>query len=69
MLTGTFPKDFVRGKDVIATALNDPAVPIRNRNASIPKKLAELIDHALIEKPDIGIQTAAEFRKQLEAAL
>jgi serine/threonine-protein kinase len=69
MLTCAFTKDFIRGKDAIATALNSPAVPIRKRNSSIPKNLAELIDYALIEKPKIGIQTAAEFKKKLEGAL
>lgn len=69
MLTGTFPKDFVRGKDMIATALSSAAVPIRKRNSAISKKLAEVIDHALIEKPDIGVQSVAELKKMIERAL
>jgi serine/threonine-protein kinase len=69
MLTGTFAKDFERGKDVIAVALSGAAVPIRKRNPKIPRKLAAVIDRALIEKPAIGVQTAAELKKMIEDAL
>jgi serine/threonine protein kinase len=48
MLTGIYPKDF-EGKDAYSVVLNDPAVPIRKHNAGIPKKLAEIIDTALLE--------------------
>ncbi len=69
MLTGAFTKDFVQGKDVIATALSASAVPIRKRDRAIPKRLAEVIDHALLEKPDIGVQSAAELKSMIEGAL
>jgi hypothetical protein len=51
MLTGYFPRDFTKNPfmDVLE---NDP-VPILQRNGNIPKKLAEVIDLALIEKPQI----------------
>ena len=45
--------------------LRNDAVPIRQRDSSIPKKLAEVIDLALIEKPKIRFQTAAEFKAAL----
>ena len=48
--------------------LQTSAVPIRQRDASIPEKLAELIDEALIDKPAIPFKTAAELKKALEAA-
>ena len=69
MLTGLPPKEFNLKKDVWSQALKNPAVPIRKRNSSIDKKLAEVIDHALIEKPEIGFSTALEFKKAIEGAI
>jgi serine/threonine-protein kinase len=66
MLTGAYPKDFGQGKDVFLTALNTSAVPVRKRNPAIPKKLAEVIDRALTEKPEIGVKSAAELKKLIE---
>lgn len=69
MLTGCFPRDFPAGKDVWQVVLQTSAVPIRQRAASIPRKLAEVIDAALVDKPNIQIKTAAEFKRVLEGAL
>ena len=69
MLTGAFPKDFNMNKDIWSQALKNPAVPIRKRDSSIDKYLAEVIDQALTEKPSIGFSTAADFRKALQGAL
>jgi len=44
-------------------------VPIRKRKPDIPSRLAEVIDHALIDKPEIGFKTAAEFKQALERAM
>jgi hypothetical protein len=44
-------------------------VPIRRRNASIPKKLAKVIDLALRDDPDLHFQTAVEFKRAVENAL
>jgi serine/threonine-protein kinase len=68
MLTGAFPKDF-RGKDPYTVVLNDPAIPINRRNANIPKRLAEVIDTALIERPNIGFRRAEDLKKAIENAL
>ncbi len=43
---------------------NDP-VPIRQRDSSIPEKLAKVIDLALTEKPQIQFQTAAQLKEAL----
>lgn len=69
MLTGCMPRDFPRHKDVWQVVLTDSAVPIRERVASIPRRLAEAIDLALIDKPKIKVQTASEFKRMLEKAL
>lgn len=64
MLTGAFPKE-ARGQDIWMAMLSGKAVPIRNRNASISKKLAEVIDTALIEQPNIGVSSAAQLKKMI----
>jgi len=69
MLTGAFPKDFNLSKDPWSQALKYSAVQIRKRDRSIDKRLAEVIDHALIEKPSIGFGSAKEFKEAIEGAL
>ena len=68
MLTGFPPKD-LSGKDAVIAALNEKAIPIRKRDSGIPQRLAEVIDTALIERPEIGIQSALELKKRIERAL
>jgi serine/threonine protein kinase len=50
MLTGVYPKNFRGGKAPLHVVLNDPAVPIREHNKNIPKKVADIIDAVLIER-------------------
>ena len=69
MLTGQVPREFRRGKDVWQTVLYTDPVPILRRNPSIPKRLAEVIDRALIDKPDIQFKTATVLKRELEGAL
>jgi hypothetical protein len=69
MLTGAYPKDFSKGNDPFSIALTSDAIPVRKRNSTIPDKLAKVIDHALVEKPDIGVQSAADLKKMIEGAL
>jgi eukaryotic-like serine/threonine-protein kinase len=68
MLTGTFPREFNRG-DPYLVVLQTNAVPIRQRKASIPKRLAEVIDLAMIDQPEICFQSAAAFKQELLAVL
>lgn len=68
MLTGTYPKKF-DGGDIFGAALSESAVPIRERNAAVPRRLADVIDRALIEKPDIGVQSARELKEMIQGAL
>ena len=67
LLTGYFPRDFT-GDPWLSVLQNKP-VPIHQRNNSIPKKLADVIDLALQEKPQIHFQTAAEFKQALLDAI
>jgi hypothetical protein len=68
MLTGQFVRDFIAGKDPWQLVLQNAAVPIRQRAPSIPAKLAEVIDLALVDKPQIHFKTAADLRQALEGA-
>jgi len=69
MLTGAPPRNFPAGVDPIAVVLGTDAVPIRRRDQSIPRELASVIDSALVDKPQIGVKTAAELKRAIECAL
>ena len=67
MLTGDFPRDFI-GDPWNCILRNNP-VPIRQRDSNIPENLAKVIDLALIEKPQIHFQSAADFKAALLKSL
>jgi len=69
MVTGVFPRDFPRGKDPWQMVLQSQPVPIRQRNSAIPKRVAEVIDLALVDKPHLHFKTAAAFKQALEDVL
>jgi hypothetical protein len=69
MLTGRYPRDFPKGEDPIRVVLNTAAVPIRQRDPKIPKRLATVIDEALIDQPRIAITSAADLAAALREAL
>jgi eukaryotic-like serine/threonine-protein kinase len=72
MLTGVPPRNFGK-RDPLQVILQDGAVPILERNPSIPKPLAEVIDRALREDQnnhhDIFYKRAIDFRNALAEAL
>ena len=69
MLTGQFPRDFAPGKNPCMVLMTGGIVPIRQRDQSIPPKLAAVIDRALQEFPEIGYKSAATLRRDIIAAL
>ncbi|WP_405796087.1 protein kinase domain-containing protein [Streptomyces sp. NBC_01506] len=69
MLTGAHPRNFPRGEDPWRIVLESPAVPVRDRDPSVPRPLADVIDRALREKPDFGFPTAPELEQALQAAM
>ncbi len=69
LLTGHFPRHFPDDEDPCLTVLQTKAVPIRERNSDVPAKLAEVIDRALIDNPEIVIKDAVELKQALTAAL
>jgi pSer/pThr/pTyr-binding forkhead associated (FHA) protein len=64
MLTGTYPRDFSNTDPFLAILQTQP-IPIRKREPSIPKSLAELIDLALIDNPKIHFKNALAFKNAL----
>ncbi|MDR1557668.1 MAG: protein kinase [Tannerellaceae bacterium] len=69
MLTGRYVRDYDDKSDWVIQALRNPPVSIRMRDPEIPRRLADVIDAALIERPGIGIKTAAELKQAISAAL
>ncbi|QFG22303.1 protein kinase [Actinomadura sp. WMMB 499] len=66
MLTGRPPRRFPAGADPWLHILQTDPVPIREREPALPPGLAEVVDHALTERPRIGFPTARELRRALE---
>ncbi|WP_255947177.1 protein kinase domain-containing protein [Streptomyces odontomachi] len=69
MLTGTPPREFPPFSDPLVVLLREPPVPVRRRCAAVPKRLAQVVDAALIDSPRIVTTRADEFRAALLAAL
>lgn len=69
MLTGAFWRDFVQYRDPINIILNEPVIPIRDRDRSIPRRLAAVIDRAASDDTRQRYQSAAEFRAALVEVL
>jgi serine/threonine protein kinase len=69
VLTRHFPRDFSKDSDPWQIILETSAVPIRQRNPAIPSRLAEVIDQALVDDPEIGFKSAAEFKQALMQVL
>jgi serine/threonine-protein kinase len=69
MLTSRFPLDFVPGKDPLQLILHGSVVPLRQRDPSLPKKLAEVIDRSLAQDMKARYQNAGELRDALVKAL
>ena len=75
LLTGELTRDFEardrRGevKDVYLVVLDDPVVPIRDRDPSVPESIARVLDTALADEPEDRYDTAAEMARALRRAI
>jgi len=69
MLAGAFVRDFGSGQDPVNIILSQPPVPVRKRDASIPRDLAKVIDRAFSDDIAERYQTAGEFRDALAGVL
>ncbi|MEA5509087.1 protein kinase [Crocosphaera sp. UHCC 0190] len=64
MLTGCYPRD-LDNKDPFLAILQDLPIPIRQRNVNIPQGLADIIDLALQDNPQLHFKEAIAFKKAL----
>ena len=65
MVTGKHPRQYNKQSDPWLTTLKTSATPIREHDSSIPEALAEVIDKALVDKPEIGFKSAIELKEEL----
>jgi serine/threonine protein kinase len=74
LLTGHPPRDFPPDRDHWGVVLETEPLPIRQRQPALPRRLAEVIDAALLDKPRPeggagAFRQAGEFKQALEQAL
>jgi len=69
MLTGSPPRDFPDGADPVDIVLHHLPVPVRDRLPDLPRRLAAVIDTALVDRPRIAPTTAADLADALRQAL
>jgi serine/threonine protein kinase len=69
LLTGAYPRDFAGASDPLATILRGGVVPLRQRDASLPGPLAEVLDRALADDPAGRYPDAGGFRRALAGVL
>ena len=65
MLTKMYPRNLIGNADPMLEILTKLPVPIRQRNASITQPLADLIDQALIDNPELHFKSAISFKQAL----
>jgi serine/threonine-protein kinase len=69
LLTGHLPLNFTPDRDPMEVVLRDDPVPLGQRDASIPKAVAKVIDRSLATDPAQRHSSAAEMKDALRQAL
>lgn len=69
MLTGQLPRHFVHGQHPLEAILQGPVIPIRQRDASLPKPLAAVFDRSLRDDPAERFRDAGEMLQALRGVL
>jgi eukaryotic-like serine/threonine-protein kinase len=69
MLTGSTPRDFPIGTDPIQVVLRGPVIPVRQRTATIPARIAEVIDRACAHDWKQRYADGKEMKEALTRAL
>jgi serine/threonine protein kinase len=69
MLTGFVPRDHPVGRDPMQVVLGGRIVPIRERDPSIPARIAEVIDRACARDAKSRYADAGEMKQALAKAL
>ncbi|GAB4524795.1 MAG: hypothetical protein Tsb0014_03590 [Pleurocapsa sp.] len=64
MLTGTYPRD-CKGQDPFIAVLQSQPIPIKKRNPAIFDALANVIDLALKDNPQLHFKSALDFKNSL----
>lgn len=65
MLTGSYPRNLEDNFNPMLEILTKAPIPIRQRDPSIPQPLANLIDKALIDNPELHFKNAIAFKQDL----
>jgi len=65
LLTGFFPRNFEDSNNMMVELLTKSTVPIRERDISISQPLAQLIDLALVDNPELHFKSAIAFKEAL----
>jgi serine/threonine-protein kinase len=68
LLTGCTARDF-GDTDRLLAVLDVAPTPIGKRRPDLPRRLAEVIDAALVEEPAMTFATAGAFKRALGEAL
>jgi serine/threonine protein kinase len=69
VLTGAYAREFPPQQDPVQVVLQDRPIPIRKRDATIPKKLASIIDRSLADDPAERFADAGAMRQELAELL
>ena len=69
MITGFYPRDFPKGKDPWQIVLQTKPVPVADRGAPIPAKLAAFLDKSLDDSGTLSFPSIEAFRTELKAAI
>jgi eukaryotic-like serine/threonine-protein kinase len=69
LLTGQLAYRFKPNVEPLVTIIEDPIVPIRERKATIPVKVAEVVERAMRKDPAQRYHTADEMREALRTAV
>ena len=65
MFTGRYPRKYNKDTDPWLTTLKVPVTPISEYESSLPKALAEIIDKALYEQPQLHYKSALQLKNDI----
>jgi hypothetical protein len=69
MLTNQFPRDAENPEAMLAAMFTKQIIPIRQRDSSIKRSIADVIDRALLEDPEQRFANAGEMLQAMKKAI
>jgi serine/threonine-protein kinase len=69
LLTARYPRDFKRGDDQVEIILHGEIVSLGKRLPGLPRRVIEVVDHALANRAADRYQNAGEFLQALQQVL